>query len=136
MDVPLPLVTSGIVERDGRILLLRRSATTDPGAGEWEPVSGRVDPGESPRAAAIREVKEDTGLDVDVLAPLDTFHFRRRDARVERLGIAFHCRVTGGTLALSAEHEDARFIPRGEILAGDLSEGVRRGLTRLIALGE
>lgn len=136
VDVPLPLVTSGIVERDGRILLLRRSAAKDHGPGEWEPVSGRVEPGESPRAAAIREVKEETGLDVDVLAPLDTFRFLRGDARVERLGIAFHCRVTGGTLALSAEHDEARFIPRSELLTADLSEAVRRGLTRFIALGE
>jgi len=136
VDIPLPLVTSGIVERDGHILLLRRSATRDHGAGEWEPVSGRVEPGESPRVAAIREVKEETGLDVDVLAPVDTFRFLRGAARVERLGIAFHCRLTGGTLALSAEHDDARFTPRGEILSTDLPDGVRRVLTRLIALGE
>lgn len=47
------------------VLLVRRSDN-----GEWTPVTGIVDPGEQPHVAAVREVKEETGLDVQVEALL------------------------------------------------------------------
>ena len=133
---PPARVVSGVVERDGEILLLRRGPTNDHAPGEWEPGSGGLDPGESPAAAVVREVKEETGLDVEVVAPLATFRFLRGAARAERLGISFHCRVVGGTLRISAEHDAARWIRREALLAEDLTDRVRNGLARLLALGE
>ena len=47
------------------VLLVRRADN-----GEWTPVTGIVDPGEDPDVAAIREVKEETGLDAKVEALL------------------------------------------------------------------
>ncbi len=55
---------------DGRVLLLRRSAAR---GGFWQPVTGRIEPGEGPQAAARRELQEETGADVPV-APLDYRH--------------------------------------------------------------
>jgi hypothetical protein len=134
-DVPGSLVTSGVVERDGQVLLLRRGPANEHAPGEWEPVSGRVEPDESPAAAAVREVKEETGLDVEVAAPIATFRFLRGATRRECLGIAFHCRAAGGTVALSAEHDAARWVPRDRLLADEhLTDGVRQGLARLLAL--
>jgi len=53
-----------VIERAGRILLLRRSRAKDHAPGEWETGSGGVLPGETPQAAVVREAKEETGLDV------------------------------------------------------------------------
>ena len=131
-NAPRPSMTSGIVERDGEILLLRRARTNQDSPGEWEPGSGPIEPDESPADAAVRAVKEQTGLDIDVVAPIDTFRVRRGGA--ERLGLAFHCRVTGGTLALSPEHDAARWVPRDRLMAENLADGVRGGLARLVAL--
>jgi lipoyl(octanoyl) transferase len=58
------------VGADGRILLLRRSPER---GGFWQPVTGRIEPGEAPPAAARRELGEETGADVGV-APLDYLH--------------------------------------------------------------
>ncbi|MBI2205691.1 MAG: putative glycolipid-binding domain-containing protein [Candidatus Rokubacteria bacterium] len=132
-----PLVVSGIVERDGDVLLLQRNATNDHAAGEWEPVSGRVEPGESPGEAVVREVREETGLDVELVAPVDTFRFLRGAARVPRVGIAFHCRVRGGSVVLSSEHDGARWVHRDALAAClHVPEGVREGLSRFCALSE
>ena len=133
---PLVGVVSGVVERGGDILLLRRGPANDHAPGEWEPASGGLEPGESPAAAVVREVKEETGLDVEVVAPLGTFRFLRGAARAERLAISFHCRVVGGTLHISDEHDAARWIKREALLGEDLTDGVRNGLARLLALGE
>lgn len=51
-----------IIAQDDKLLLSRRAI--DPGKGLWSFPSGYVDLGESPAAAAVREVKEETGYDV------------------------------------------------------------------------
>jgi 8-oxo-dGTP diphosphatase len=52
-----------LVERDGMVLLVRR---TRHGAGTWATPGGYLDPGEAPEDAAVREVREETGLEVDL----------------------------------------------------------------------
>jgi lipoyl(octanoyl) transferase len=51
------------VAADGRVLLLQRSPER---GGFWQPVTGRIEPGEEPIAAARRELREETGADVPV----------------------------------------------------------------------
>ncbi|MGX1779008.1 NUDIX hydrolase [Nocardia brasiliensis] len=58
------LVVGAVVAHDGKILLLQRPANDFMG-GIWELPSGKVDPGEALDDALIREVKEETGLDID-----------------------------------------------------------------------
>lgn len=57
------LVVGAVVAHDGRVLLLQRPADDFMG-GIWELPSGKVDPGEALDEALIREVREETGLDV------------------------------------------------------------------------
>lgn len=56
-------VVGAVIERDRRVLLLRRPADDFRG-GTWELPSGKVDPGENLLDALHREVKEETGLTV------------------------------------------------------------------------
>jgi 8-oxo-dGTP diphosphatase len=72
MTPPLLLVAAcALVDADGRVLLAKRPPGK-PLAGLWELPGGKVEPGETPEAALIRELKEE--LDIDVaprcLAPL------------------------------------------------------------------
>ena len=65
------VVAAALFDREGRVLIARRP----PGkqlAGLWEFPGGKVEPGESPEAALIREVKEELDLTVDeaALAPI------------------------------------------------------------------
>ncbi len=82
---PLPVVlvvAVALVDVDGRVLIARRPEGK-PMAGLWEFPGGKVDDGESPEAALIRELAEELGIDVSAscLAPLtfashayETFH--------------------------------------------------------------
>src|SRR2546428_8684077 len=102
------VVVAFLIERDGHVLLLKRSRAKDHAPGEWEVGSGRVRQGESAFNAVYREVKEETGLEVEVIGPLDTFHFYRGQNRTEAIGITFQCRAPGGEVRLSSEHDEAK----------------------------
>jgi 8-oxo-dGTP diphosphatase len=68
---PLVLVAAvALVDADGRVLLARRPEGK-PMAGLWEFPGGKVDPGETPEVALIRELREELGVDVaaSCLAP-------------------------------------------------------------------
>jgi ADP-ribose pyrophosphatase YjhB (NUDIX family) len=51
-----------VVLRDGEMLLIKRAV--EPHKGHWCPPGGVIDEGESPEEATVREVKEETGLDM------------------------------------------------------------------------
>lgn len=60
-------VVGAAIVRDGRVLAARRTFPTE-AAGRWELPGGKVEPGESPEAALVREVAEELGCAIEVLA--------------------------------------------------------------------
>ena len=95
--LPLVLVAAAaLVDRDGRVLLAERP----PGksmAGLWEFPGGKVNDGESPEAALVRELREELGIDTaeSCLAPL-AFASHRYE-RFHLLMPLFVCRVWQGS---------------------------------------
>lgn len=63
---PRTEIAVAVVERDGRLLIGEREAGL-PLAGLWEFPGGKVEPGETPAAAAVRECREETGLVVRIV---------------------------------------------------------------------
>jgi 8-oxo-dGTP diphosphatase len=82
-SLPIILVAAvALIDSDGRILVCRRPATKA-WAGWWEFPGGKVEPGESPESAVVRELKEELAIDIvdSCLAPFtfashayDDFH--------------------------------------------------------------
>jgi 8-oxo-dGTP diphosphatase len=67
----LTVVAAAMIDADGRVLLARRPAHKEHG-GLWEFPGGKIDAGETPEVALIRELREELGVDVPLrcLAPL------------------------------------------------------------------
>ena len=63
-------VVGAAVLRDGRVLACRRTAPPE-AAGRWELPGGKVEPGEAPEAALVRELAEELGIVVTVTGWLD-----------------------------------------------------------------
>lgn len=78
------LVVGAVIARNGAVLLLRRP----PGdflAGIYELPSGKVEPGEALDAALVREVEEETGLDVAAIGDyLGSFDYTAKAGRLSR----------------------------------------------------
>lgn len=128
----LPSVVSLVIERNGAVLLGRRSLAKDHAPGQWEAISGRVEAGEKPEEAARREALEETDLDVEIVRQLDTFTFRRARDDEDTLGITFHCRVKGGHLRLSPEHREFLWATLDEVRAYGLPDGLVRCITAVL----
>jgi ADP-ribose pyrophosphatase YjhB (NUDIX family) len=84
-----------VIEREGKILLIRR---------RYEPLGwalpgGFVDPGEKVGAAAVREAKEETGLDVRLGALLHVYSDPARDPRRPTLSVVFTAQADGEATA-------------------------------------
>ena len=105
-----PKVGVGVVVRDddGRLLLVRRGV--EPGKGRWALPAGYVDADEDPRAAAAREAREETGLEVEVGAVVDVWPGTGDGGA--SFFLAFSAVVTGGQLAASDDALEAGWFGR------------------------
>jgi 8-oxo-dGTP pyrophosphatase MutT (NUDIX family) len=110
-----PLSIKGVVINGGCALLLLNER------GEWDLPGGRPEAGEDHRAALRREVREETGLDVDVGAALEEYLFEVLPGVFVRIA-PFACRPRHAiNVVLSHEHRQMRWAPLaglGEMIAG------------------
>ena len=67
-------VVAGILKHAGRILICRRRAD-QPHALKWEFPGGKIEPGESPQAALVRELREELGIECGAAAELMRYEF-------------------------------------------------------------
>jgi 8-oxo-dGTP pyrophosphatase MutT (NUDIX family) len=108
MSAP-PISVKGVLIQHGAVLLLRNER------GEWDLPGGRPDPGEDHRAALRREVREETGLDVEVGAAIPEHLFEVLPQRFVRI-LPFICRLLGARdVVLSHEHLETRWVPIAEL---------------------
>jgi 8-oxo-dGTP pyrophosphatase MutT (NUDIX family) len=106
-----PVSVKGVLVHDDRVLLLLNKR------GEWELPGGRPDVGEDDRAALKREVREETGLCVEVGEALGEHLFEVLPGRIVRI-VAFGCQLRGGgEIAVSDEHIEIRWQPIAELAA-------------------
>jgi ADP-ribose pyrophosphatase YjhB (NUDIX family) len=127
-DGAVPCVGGLAYDDEGRLLLVQRA--NDPGRGRWSLPGGRVEPGEDDAAALVREMREETGLDVEP-GPLVGRVQRGRYAIAD-----YRCTVRGGTLRAGDDALDARFVDRAALAALPLVDLLLVTLTAWEALPE
>lgn len=91
---PIPTVDV-IIEYEGNIVLIKRK---NPPEG-WALPGGFVDYGETLESAAVREAKEETGLDVELLRQFHTYSDPKRDPRHHTITTVFIARAKGKATA-------------------------------------
>lgn len=106
---------SGVVLDDERILLIQRSDN-----GKWALPGGGIEIGESVRDALVREVREETGIEVEVTGivgvysdPAHVIAYDDGEVR-QQFSICLAARPTGGTLRNSSESTSVRWVPLSE----------------------
>ena len=128
-----PKIAVGTIIRamSGRIVLVKRAI--DPGYGLWVFPGGYVDRGEQLTAAAIREAREECGLDVRLDGLVNIYSYAGRAPVI----VVYAATATGGTLSVDDEGlETAEFdtdtIPWTELAFQSTREGLRDYLAGLL----
>ncbi len=116
---PIPVVCAIIEDPEKRVLLAQRPAHKHLGL-KWEFAGGKVELGEAPEAALIRELKEELGCDVTIDRALPSFTHDYGTVTIEML--PFLCQLTPKSAAPQPhEHVALQWVSLAEIDTVDLA---------------
>jgi len=103
----IPSLTVDVVIKceDNSVILIRRKK--EPFKDQWAIPGGFIEYGETAEHAAIRETKEETGLDVEILKLVGVYSDPKRDPRGHVIAIAFLAKEVGGNLVAN---DDAKAV--------------------------
>jgi len=103
--VEVQIAVCGLIFKEKKILFLKRASSDEfASRGAWTFPGGRVKHNEAPDNAILREIKEETNLDVEILRPLKIWSGTK--GTVWRVSIQYLCKFLSGNVKLSKEHDD------------------------------
>lgn len=128
-----PIVGVGaVIICDNQILLEKRK--NEPGKGKWSIPGGLVDLGESVEQTVIREVKEETGLEVDKPKLIDVVDNVIRDSegkiKYHFVIIDYFVKLNGGVLKAADDAEELKWVLLDDAESYDLTMTFREFLKR------
>jgi len=123
-----PIIGVGaVIIKDGKILLEKRK--NEPGKGKWSIPGGLVELGETIEQTVIREVKEETGLEVEKPEHIDVVDNVVRDDNSEIkyhfVIIDYFVKLKGGTLEARSDAEELRWVSLSDVEKYDLTKTFR-----------
>ncbi len=133
---PVPAV--GVVcLRGEEVLLIRRG--TPPRRGEWSLPGGRIEPGEPAQAAALRELREETEVEAEIVGLVDVvdaiFNNRAGDLITRHYVLVdYAARWVSGTPVAGDDAAEARFFHQSELASLDLWDETLRVIEAAAAL--
>ena len=129
------LGVGAIIEDRGRVLMVERGQ--EPLKGVWSLPGGGVEVGERLEDAIRREVREETGLEVEPVSIAEIFERIMPDAggrpEYHYVLIDYLCKVTGGELSAASDASRAVWVPREELAAYRITEGTLAVIERALA---
>lgn len=103
-----------VLRNDGKFLVIKRSKTAPSHPLAWDLPGGELEYGENPFAGIVREIKEETGLDVSNVKPFDVFGHENPVGYW--VTIAYICDSVSSDVVLSYEHTEFQWVTREEFL--------------------
>lgn len=130
---PASAAAGVVLDGSGRVLLIQRAI--EPFRGHWALPAGYQEADEDPALTAIREVREETGLEVQVVTLLDLLFIPEDPRKPANLAV-FLCRPTGGLLQAGNDAVDAGWFDLGRLPAKLGFQNGPRILERLVPGGD
>ncbi|MFB6180464.1 MAG: NUDIX domain-containing protein [Candidatus Nanohalobium sp.] len=116
-----------IVNEKGLILVIKRAGDETHLENLWDVPGGRFNYGETPQEGLKREVREEAGLEIEVLEPIKSWTFMR-DSGEQVFGTTFLCEPEGFEIELGDEHTDFQWVEKEELDRIEMHDDLREGL--------
>lgn len=114
LPMPLPVPAVGVVcLRGDKVLLIRRG--TPPRIGEWSLPGGRIEPGERAIDAALRELREETGVEAEIVGLIDVVDGLFPEAGLHYVLIDYAARWVAGEPVAGDDAAEACFVPLDDV---------------------
>lgn len=113
----IPVLAAIIRDEAGRVLAARRKPHLSNG-GKWEFPGGKLFSGESPEQCLAREIREEMGIEIEVLEPFHLVNFSYPEKSI--LLIGYVCRFAGGNWHLT-DHDQIRWVEKNSLGEYDFS---------------
>jgi ADP-ribose pyrophosphatase YjhB (NUDIX family) len=126
-----PAASALVLDDQGRVLLVRRAR--EPDAGKWDAPGGFIEEGEDPLDALRRELREETGLEVEPTAFVTAYTDRYGSAAEDRatLNLLWEARVVGGAPQPDDDVSELRWFDLDELPPdGEIAFTTLRGVIR------
>ncbi len=120
-----------VLNKEGKLLTMLRGATAPARPLTWDLPGGDVDHGDNILETALREVKEEAGIEVASLTFLDTTTSPSHISGNFWLTIAYVAHVENPEVKISWEHDEYRWVTKDEFLALKSSQKLRRFVEKL-----
>jgi 8-oxo-dGTP diphosphatase len=132
-----PFVGVGaVIVRDGQVLIVKRRF--EPLAGQWSIPGGAVELGETLAASIVREMREETGLEIAVGPVIEVFDRISHDDDGKVLYhfvlVDYLCWPIGGELKAGSDVADARFVDPSDLARYELTVKATEVITRALEL--
>jgi len=115
-DHPWIGIDAIITNSNNEILLVKRDAGSKAYPNLWSLISGKVDWGEEVKEAVIREVKEETSLDIEVIKFTGKYYDKKgRHPTKTMICLPHICKVVGGELRAGSDAEDAKWFKLDDV---------------------
>jgi len=114
MTMHSAVAVKGFIINNKKILLIKRAKNDIHAPAVWEVPGGRIETGENPIDGLVREVKEETGLNINVKRPFAVENFVSDDGFAITM-IHFICEVNKEEIKLSEEHTDFYWVEQDKI---------------------
>ncbi len=109
---PLPSVAIFAIDVEDRILLVKRGI--EPAKGKWALPSGFIESAETPEQTALRELKEETGLNGRIKDMLGVY-IENTDVYGDVLLVGYQVEITGGKIRSDSDTVDVQFFPKNRL---------------------
>jgi len=114
------VAANAFIFKDNKILITKRSSSRDHDPNKWECVSGRFNQNfGTVEDELLREIRDELGdnFKIRLIAPISFYHFYKGDdPQAEMVGINYICEYISGSIALSEEHTDYKWIKPASLI--------------------
>jgi 8-oxo-dGTP diphosphatase len=136
MDIKQFIATKAFISFEDKILILRESKkyADSTNTGKYDIPGGRLNPGENFMEALKREIKEETGLDIDIKEPFFVNEWNPivREQQWQIVGIFFKCNSKSDKVILSKDHDSFIWINPKEAHKYNIIDNLRKAFEEYV----